>query len=849
MLSEITRNATPNHKHLIEECSDRPNYLSPILDQMPQSLRLHPIWVYWKADWKINETTGQGRWSKTPRCVFTKGKKARSNDPNTWVNFDEAAGQWPFVQMDGLGIMLRHGLVGLDIDNCVDRVTQAILPEAKGLLDYLGAYCEYSPSGTGIKALFFGSLADLLDLPGYEGIRVQDLPKKKKFPRGFEVEVYDQTSPRYFTITGRRVEGFPSDIIDRQSQLRRIYNDVFKHEIPKAVESGNRRERAAITKRDAVKLDISDAKVIDLASTAANKDRFLALYRDGSLAGHQDDRSRADLGLCQHLAFWCGDDSERIDRLFRSSALMREKRERDDYRTRTIDRAITQTAEFYDWSAYHPIDDSRLEEVLRDQGGLNSVTPEVVEPEIVPNVPAGIDQFRDHQLFGYLWRNNHSRLDDQDRERRMRSVLKVLDLIPRSGFFYNYIAAQLPSSDCSVMYHLATALTIAGHACNRKLKVQFGSKAILPNIWACVLGASSVAHKTSAINAGKKMLAIVDEESIISDAFSFEAMLDQIGIIVKPDDQDPRSLLTRAREICRKEEDGASISGLTNYRGLGFFHGSELGAWLQTLEKSPGSKESLTDLFDNKVEYSKRTRGTGLYFVPNPFVSILMASTKEWLVNNSSDSDIQGGFLPRWLFFGSETKDYISAIPDPADPGHLERAEESFKAMSERTAYVCTDRKNEFTDHYSDWRVRVEKRYQGDDVLLSWVSRMGDAALKIAVLYEASTNAQARFTTISLDNIRRATDLVDLLLAELKETLRSIAFDAEGKDVAKVRRLVKAAGKKGISHSDLLRKSKFTARAIGNLIDTLVQAEEIIIILGQAPEAGGKQPKSYRWAG
>lgn len=398
------------------------------------------------------------------------------------------------------------------------------------------------------------------------------------------------------------------------------------------------------------------------------------------------------------------------------------------------------------------------------------------------------------------------------------------------------------------MYHLASALTIAGHACNRKLKVQFGDKALLPNIWACVLGASSVAHKTSAINAGKRMLATVDEETIISDAFSFEALLDQIGLIVKPDDEDPRSLLVRGREICRKEEDNASLAGLTNYRGLGFFHGSELGAWLQTLEKSPGSKESLTDLFDNKSEYSKRTRGTGLYYVPKPFLSILMASTKEWLVNNSSDSDIQGGFLPRWLFFGSEGKDYIGAIPDPADPGHLERAEKAFKEMAERTAHVSTDQANDFTDLYADWRVRVEKRYHGDDVMLSWVSRMGDAALKIGVLYEASTNTKARFTTISVDNIRRATGLVDHLLVELQETLRSIAFDAEGKDLTKVRRLIKSAGRTGILHSELLRKSKYSSRNLTQLVDTLVEAEEVKTLLGETGP-NGKTPKTYFWVG
>ncbi|MFR4804189.1 MAG: hypothetical protein ACLT98_13270 [Eggerthellaceae bacterium] len=37
------------------------------------------------------------------------------------------------------------------------------------------------------------------------------------------------------------------------------------------------------------------------------------------------DRSAADMALCSHLAFWCGRDAGRMDRIFRRSGLMRDK--------------------------------------------------------------------------------------------------------------------------------------------------------------------------------------------------------------------------------------------------------------------------------------------------------------------------------------------------------------------------------------------------------------------------------------------------------------------------------------------------------------------------------------------
>ena len=57
--------------------------------------------------------------------------------------------------------------------------------------------------------------------------------------------------------------------------------------------------------------------------------------------------SEADQALCTILAFWCGGDTDQMDRLFRESGLMREKWDREDYRTATLNKAVAMTTEFY----------------------------------------------------------------------------------------------------------------------------------------------------------------------------------------------------------------------------------------------------------------------------------------------------------------------------------------------------------------------------------------------------------------------------------------------------------------------------------------------------------------------
>src|SRR5262249_37629517 len=56
----------------------------------------------------------------------------------------------------------------------------------------------------------------------------------------------------------------------------------------------------------------------------------------------------ADLALCNYLAFFCGPGSEeRIAELFAQSGLFRPKWQREDYRRRTIAKALDGRTEFY----------------------------------------------------------------------------------------------------------------------------------------------------------------------------------------------------------------------------------------------------------------------------------------------------------------------------------------------------------------------------------------------------------------------------------------------------------------------------------------------------------------------
>lgn len=91
----------------------------------------------------------------------------------------------------------------------------------------------------------------------------------------------------------------------------------------------------------------SDAEVLELCRKAANAPKFERLFDRGDLSGYGGDESRTDQALVSMMAFYT-QYPDQLDRLFRGSALCREKwTGRPDYRRRTIEKALSSLTETY----------------------------------------------------------------------------------------------------------------------------------------------------------------------------------------------------------------------------------------------------------------------------------------------------------------------------------------------------------------------------------------------------------------------------------------------------------------------------------------------------------------------
>lgn len=270
---------------------------------VPSELKQLPQWIVWRLEER------DGKPTKVPYRADGAGL-ASTTDPATW---SPAAEAWATSQngggYNGVGFVFAAGdpYLGIDLDHCIDE--DGYLEDwASVIVDRLDSYTEISPSGRGLHVFVRAAL------PG-------------RHHRKGDIEFYDRA--RYFTMTGRRLEGTPETVQDRQQALEALYAELF----PPAA------ERPA----PAPPTGLTGYELVRKATAAANGQKFDRLMR-GDLAEYGSG-SEADLALASMVAFWNPDPGV-IEQVLRMSALWDEKWERDDYRRRTIEKALQQSATY-----------------------------------------------------------------------------------------------------------------------------------------------------------------------------------------------------------------------------------------------------------------------------------------------------------------------------------------------------------------------------------------------------------------------------------------------------------------------------------------------------------------------
>jgi len=269
-------------------------------DLIPKELMKWSQWVAW--DWRPRHNGKPRKIPIDPRS----GHYASTTNPATWGSFKRALRAQKKLKLAGIGFVFTEDdpFVGIDIDDCRDLDTGKISDWALEIIKDVNSYSEVSPSGTGVKIFLFGHI-----------------PASVK---ARQVEIYDQK--RFFTVTGRHLEGTPHNITDPEPHvLRDLLLKFHKQHSRPAVGDPMPKLR-------------KEGEVVGSGT-------FSQLFAGDSSSFPS--QSEADLALCRRLAILTNRDAQQIDALFRQSGLYREKWDRpyadgSTYGQRTIQKVLEQ---------------------------------------------------------------------------------------------------------------------------------------------------------------------------------------------------------------------------------------------------------------------------------------------------------------------------------------------------------------------------------------------------------------------------------------------------------------------------------------------------------------------------
>ena len=277
-------------------------------EKLPQELKERGLFCLWRYEEREDGLT------KVP--YKTNGFKGNPTNRATFTDYNTASSHRSGY--DGIGIGVFDDICAIDIDHCVE---DGVLSDmAEDIIARMDSYTEYSPSGTGVRILF------KTNLPTYDKNRYYINNRKIKL----EVYIAGYTG-HFVTVTGNAISG--TGIEERTDALEKVLEKYMV------------KPQITTSQVPAPGSYLSDASVLTKATASKQSEKFKALW-DGIIPEGKS-HSEADAALCAILAFWCGGDTEQMDRLFRQSALMRNKWNRDDYRQSTLNKAVAMCTEFY----------------------------------------------------------------------------------------------------------------------------------------------------------------------------------------------------------------------------------------------------------------------------------------------------------------------------------------------------------------------------------------------------------------------------------------------------------------------------------------------------------------------
>ena len=394
---------------------------------------------------------------------------------------------------------------------------------------------------------------------------------------------------------------------------------------------------------------------------------------------------------------------------------------------------------------------------------------------------------------------------------------------------HDAIEAHIPSTGLFRLYHEYTGgneicprfrffsfAAAMGSLIKRKVWFQRSTynlfPTLYPNLWIILVAPQGRGHKSAALSIAKKLIQKLPENlqpRLLASKLTPEALV--------------KALAAQAisAEIL-KTIDPMMIS-IVKKPAQALLHSSELGVLLGKEKYNQGMIALLTDLYDTPNEWQSETVMRGDQRLYDVCLSIMGASTPDWMQTMLPTDAFKGGFMSRLFLVGYPDTWHIRiSDPMPPDPS-LET--ELVERLTELARFEGEIKWNKAAkDYFTDWYTSLEDPDPGPKA--AYLERKQDQLLRLSILMQLSFSPSLVLTREALEG---ALNLMHSVEPDSLRMVDYIAVEPRMRVVQRVLELLQA--KETITEGDLLNeiwRYLSNPREFSEVIDMLLKTKRVL---------------------
>lgn len=357
----------------------------------------------------------------------------------------------------------------------------------------------------------------------------------------------------------------------------------------------------------------------------------------------------------------------------------------------------------------------------------------------------------------------------------------------KNDFLNLYVESISRSTDAAEIFILFSGIGLLSGILN---KFYFKYPRVTPlNLYILLLAPSTFCRKTVCLDIASDYLIDTNESLYLPESFTAEALY----------------------PILEKQN-----RGLVIWREL-----NQVKEFQMAAEYNRGLPAFLTDIYDFKKMWKRRTKGEGEIIIREPIISILAAGVTTWFTENLKKIDFEGGLWTRFLFVPAPEEEKKFHLPKSFTLN--KEILEQLKRLDELAPEEISISKIESL--IEEWGSKHLQQAQklSSGILQALFLRMEGMLLKLAAIFQLSHN-QSKI--IEPDTFREAVKVIEYLKRKMVIFFEEeIHFSEFEKDKARVLKYIKK--KKNIQYKFLLRNLKMKAKYLIEILDQLQEEGEI----------------------